>query len=130
MVKAGTRRGKYRQVPSDARKRIIDCFKAGGDWKLAATANGVAVKTAYGYIRRGEGDGDRAPRKQGGVTVRKMDAAMIETLVGYVEENPQLSLKEIANKLSEETGVQLPQTLSTNICTAGCTRSRRSCPSQ
>ena len=32
---------------------------------------------------------------------------MIETLVGYVEENPQLSLKEIANKLREETGVQL-----------------------
>ena len=106
-VKAGTRRGKYRQVPSDARKRIIDCFKAGGDWKLAATANGVAVKTAYGYIRRGEGDGDGAPRKRGGATVRKVDAAMIETLVGYVEENPQLSLKEIANKLREETGVQL-----------------------
>ena len=93
---------------------------------LAATANGVAVKTAYGYIRRGEGDGDGVPRKRGGATIRKVDAAMIETLVGYVEENPQLSLKEIANKLREETGVQL----STNICTAGCTRSRRSCPSR
>ncbi|KAF0292857.1 hypothetical protein FJT64_009229 [Amphibalanus amphitrite] len=32
---------------------------------------------------------------------------MIDTLVGYVEASPQLTLKEIANKLREETGVQL-----------------------
>ena len=38
-VKTGTRRGQYNRVPTDARKRILDCFRAGGDWKLAATAN-------------------------------------------------------------------------------------------
>ena len=104
-VKAGTRRGKYHHVPADARKRIFDCYRAGGDWKAAATANGVAVKTAYGYIRRG--DGDRVPRKRGGATVRKVSEEMIRKLVDYVEDSPQISLKEMANKLRCETGVQL-----------------------
>ena len=104
-VKAGSRRGTYNKVPPDARKRIMDCYRAGGDWKMAATANGVAVKTAYGYIRRG--DGDREPRKRGGATVRKVNAETVEKLVGYVEANPQLSLREMANKLREDTGVDL-----------------------
>lgn len=103
-VKRGMKRGPYKKVGADARQRIIDCYKAGGDWKLAATANGVAVQTAYGYLKRGEGDG---PRKRGGATHRKVDATMVEKMLEYVEENGQITLAEIANKLHEATGVRV-----------------------
>ena len=39
-VKAGAKRGRYNRVAAGAKKRIIDCYLTGGDWKLAATSNG------------------------------------------------------------------------------------------
>ena len=127
-VKTGTRRGKYNRVPADARRRILDCYRAGGDWKGAATANGVAVKTAYGYIRRGDGDGDRVPRKRGGATVMKITEAMIQKLVDYVEASPQISLKEKSTTCFVRPVCR--QTPSTSTCMAGCSRQRRSSWSQ
>ena len=55
-VRRGSRRGRYEGIPDDARKRILSTFRAGGDWKMTADANGVPIKTAYGYISRGGGD--------------------------------------------------------------------------
>ena len=46
-TKPGTKRGRYNRISIHARKRIIESYMAGGDWKLTATANGVAVQTAY-----------------------------------------------------------------------------------
>ena len=129
-VKTGRRRGKYNRVPADARRRILDCYRAGGDWKGAATANGVAVKTAYGYIQRGDGDGDRVPRKRGGATVMKITEAMVQKLVDYVEASPQISLKEKPTSCFVRLVCSCRQTPSTSTCMAGCSRQRRSSWSQ
>ena len=32
-VRRGSRRGPYKRIPGDARKRILSTFRAGGDWK-------------------------------------------------------------------------------------------------
>ena len=69
-----------------------------------AVANGVAVKTAYSYIRKPEED---APRPRGGATYKKVTSNHVKKLVEYVEENPQVSLKEMAGKLKEDTGLEL-----------------------
>ena len=50
-TKRGTKRGPYNRDSIQARKRIPDSFYAGGDWKMTAITNGVAVQIAYNYIR-------------------------------------------------------------------------------
>ena len=103
-VKRGTKRGPYRKRNEDARLRIIESYRKGEDWKATAVANGVAVKTAYGYICKPEED---TARRRGGATYREVTSAHVRKLVGYVEENPQVSLKEMAQKLKQDTGLEL-----------------------
>ena len=100
----GTKRGPYKRVGADARERILEVYRSGGDWKLAATANGVAVRTAYGYITRPDGF---TPAPRGGATSKKVDGPMVDKMVKYVEENPLITLTEIGRKLEADTGVSL-----------------------
>lgn len=103
-VKPGSKRGPYRKRCEGAKERIIESYRRGENWKVTATANGVAVKTAYGYITRPDNE---PTRPRGGETHRKVAPAHVEKLVEYVEENPQLSLKEMARRLEEDTGLHL-----------------------
>ena len=100
----GTKRGPYKRIAAETRKRILDVYKAGGDWRLAATANGIAVRTAYGYITKPD-DYQSAPR--GGATSKKVDASIVNKMVEYVEENPLITLTDIGRKLQNDTGVSL-----------------------
>ena len=103
-TKPGTKRGRYNRVSTQARKRIIESYKAGGDWKLTATANGVAVQTAYKYIRCPDKE-EPAPR--GGRRYQKVTSAHIEKLIQYIECNPQITLTDMVNKLHQDTGLRV-----------------------
>lgn len=103
-TKLGTVRGRYNRVSIQARKRIIDTFNAGGDWKLTATANGVAVQTAYKYIRSPDKE---EPARRGGRQYQKVTNAHIEKLVEYIEHDPQITLSEMVNKLHQDTGLRV-----------------------
>ncbi|XP_043210907.1 uncharacterized protein LOC122375515 [Amphibalanus amphitrite] len=100
----GTRRGPYKRIPRDAQERVVAVFNEGGDWKAAATANGIPVRTAYGYITRPEG---QLPRPRGGATKKKVTQGMVDKMVTYVEENPLISLVEIGRNLRQDTGVTI-----------------------
>ena len=76
-VRRGTKRGPYRKTPPDARHRI-ECFQAGGDWKVAAATNGVPTQTAYGYITKLDQDGD-GPRARGGSVSRQVEPHQVES---------------------------------------------------
>ena len=103
-VKPGSKRGPYRKRSDGARDRIIESYRRGENWKVTATANGVAVQTAYGYITRQ----DEVPaRPRGGETHRKVTPTHVDKLVEYVEENPQIGLKEMARRHKEDTGLEL-----------------------
>ena len=103
-VQRGSKRGSYKKRNEEARLRIIDSFRRGEDRKATAVANGVAVKTAYGYITKPD---DSTTRQRGGATYSKVRAAHVEKLIVHVEENPQVSLKEMARKLKEDTGLEI-----------------------
>ena len=100
----GTKRGPYKRVPRDAQDRVVAVYKEGGDWRAAATANGISIRTAYGYITRAE---DHQPRPRGGATKKKVDTALVSRMVAYVEDNPLITLAEIRRKVQHETGVTL-----------------------
>lgn len=100
----GTKRGPYKRTPPDARQRVLDVYKAGGDWKLAAEANGINTRTAYGYITKPDGF---VPARRGGATATKVSTAMEDKMIEYVEENPLVTLAEIGRKLHQDMGVSL-----------------------
>ena len=70
-----------------------------------STANGVAIKTAYGYIARPEHEG--TAKRSGLLTYQKVQPIHVEKTVEYVEQNPQVSLKEMSRRLHADTGVSL-----------------------
>lgn len=107
-VKTGTRRGKYTKTEStdEAKKRVIETAEKDGDWKAVAEANGIAFSTAYGWIRRA----DEPAKKRGGFRHAKITQAHVEMMLQYVQENPVITLKEIAARFANETGI----TVSTN----------------
>ena len=77
-VKRGSKRGPYRKNSDGAKERIVESYRRGENWKVTATANGVSVKTAYGYITRP----DHVPaRPRGGETHRKVEPAHVDKLV-------------------------------------------------
>ena len=92
----GTKRGPYKRVPRDAQDRVVAVFKEGGDWRaaVAETANGISVRTVYGYITRAE---DHQPRSRGGAT-KKVDAALVSRMVAWPPNNPCGSPSEGATR--------------------------------
>ena len=99
-VKRGTRRGHYKRT-GDEKARVLAAYDGAGDWRAVAKANGVSTSTAYGWIRRAD-----APEKRGARS-RKLSENDVDKLLSFLEENPLLSLKELGQKLLEETGVRV-----------------------
>lgn len=107
-VKSGTKRGHYikNTRACEAKKRVLAAAENHDNWKAVALANGIATSTAYGWIRTAQDP----LKKRGGSRHRKVYPEHIEKMIGYVEENPYITLKEIRAKFALETGI----TVSTN----------------
>ena len=104
-VKRGTKRGAYKRT-GEERARVLAAFDEWRDWRAVAEANGVSCSTAYGWIRRG----DEPPKPRGGVRHRKITELHVDQLLSYREENPQITLKELAERLLADTGVRVSAT--------------------
>ena len=106
-VRRGVKRGKYWRSPNeDAKRRIIDAANGGEDWRNIAKANGVSTSTAYGWIKRSE----EPEKRRGGARVTNMTEETVEKAIGYVANNPLISLKEIQEKLRVEENVSVSTT--------------------
>ncbi|MPC39808.1 hypothetical protein E2C01_033357 [Portunus trituberculatus] len=107
-VKSGTKRGHYiKNTPTcEAKKRVLAAAENHDNWKAVALANGIATSTAYGWIRRSQDP----LKKCGGSRHRKVYPEHIEKMIGYVEEDPYITLKEIRAMFSLETGITVVST--------------------
>lgn len=105
-VKIGTKRDRYKKPSEETRSRVLQAVEDGKDWQAIAAANGVPTQTAYGWIRRGA----RPQLTRGGLRKKKIENHHIQTLLDYVSNNAQISLKEMADKLFEDEGVQVTST--------------------
>lgn len=108
-VRCGDKRGKYRRSTRAEKTRVLAAAEdedGSGDWRSAALANGVSRATAYGWLRR-QG---QSPKKRGGARHRKMTDQHLNQLLGYVEANPLITLKEMADKLHAESGLRVSTT--------------------
>lgn len=90
-----TTRGTYNKASTETRRRVIHESEIGGDWKAVALANGVLYKTAYHWVSSGEVE----PRPRGGRRFVKITNDIIETILNWLEENCQLTLKTICERV-------------------------------
>ena len=93
-----------RGLSSDLRGRVIAAIAGGLSTHQAAARFGVGVSTAGEWYRRYRDHGETAARRQGHPRGSKLDAHA-GFILGLVEEEPDITLAEIAARLAAEGGV-------------------------
>ena len=101
----GARRGKYCKYTKE-RERIIEAAVTQQDWKEVARADGVAVQTAYAWIRNCE----KEPAARGGARRVKVREEHVERMIAFVEADPTVTLKAIRDRLEAEDGLSITTT--------------------
>jgi transposase len=89
----------------DLRQRVVDAIEDGLTHRQAADRFCVAVSTAGNWHRLWHATGSARPSKQGQPRHSKLDAFEAQILA-MVEENKDIALYEIAERLAAKYGVQ------------------------
>jgi transposase len=96
---------------ADLRWRVIAAISGGLSTRKAAKRFGIGVSTAGKWFRRYRDHGETAARKQGQPPGSKLDQHEA-FILGLVDETPDISLAEIAERLSAERCVSaVPSTV-------------------
>jgi len=89
----------------DLRQRVVDAIEVGLSHRQAAERFCVAVSTAGNWHRRLRATGSTLPGKQGQPSRSKLDVHEADIL-SMVEEDKDIALHEIADRLAAEHGVR------------------------
>ena len=93
---AGRQRGKYnKRASTSVRRRIYESAREGRDWQIVAINNGVKVDTARNWISKGT----PTLKNTGGNRNQKITEDHRDSMVECLSETPELTLKELADKL-------------------------------
>ena len=110
-------RGRYRQPSEEERRALIDSHLAGEDYLVVAAKLKVKRGTAWSIIARYLRTGEVTPKPRGGRTTNKLDNESRDLLVMCLEDNPQLTLKQLSLIL-QETWPTKPSVSSSTISRA------------
>jgi transposase len=88
----------------DLRQRVIAAIKAGTSCRAAAERFGIAPSAAVKWRRLWLETGSVAPRAQGGDTRSGRIEAHGPAILAMVDETPDITLVEIAERLEQERG--------------------------
>lgn len=93
-----------RAYSQDLRDRVLAVTGEGWSSRGAAARFGIGIKTAIEWVRRARETGETCARKQGQPAGSKLDehAAF---LLGLVDEEADITLSEMKERLAEERGV-------------------------
>jgi transposase len=91
----------------DLRERLISAVDGGMTRRAAAERFGVAPSTAIKWADRWRRTGDIRPRPQGGDYRSHRIEAHAEEILGLIEETPDITLAEIAERLASAHGVRV-----------------------
>jgi transposase len=111
-----------RSSSSDLRVRIVGEIERGQSCRAAARRFGVAPSTAIRLAQRKAETGSLAPARQGRPAGSGRLAPHVDTLIGWVEAEGDITLPELAERLLAERGVRAdPSWLSRLLNRAGFT---------
>jgi len=110
----------------DLRGRVVNAVEAGASCRQAAARFGVGVSSAVRWVARSRQRGHLEPDKRGGnVRSHRIDAHA-PLILGWIAEEPDLTLAEVADRLSAEVGYRpLPSIFCRFFQRHGLTRKKR-----
>lgn len=98
-------RGAYQKTSVEARDRVLAAAASGRNWKAIAEAHEIPYKTAYCWLQN-EG---QPLKKRGGDTRSKLSEQQVGTIISWLEENVQITLKTICERVNLEMGIEVTQ---------------------
>lgn len=98
-------RGPYRKFPTEVRNAVLNVAEAGGDWQTITEALHVPYRTAYGWLQ----NAGEPLRRRGGDRRSKLNPHQIATVIIWLEENCQLSIASIRDRIQVELGLVVSQ---------------------
>ena len=109
-------------ISMDLRTRLVAAVNAGWSCRAAAARFGVSASCAIKLLARVRLTGSTAPGRRGRLPGGGKLAPFKSTLIGWVEEQPDITMPELAARLRREHGVSAdPSALSRLLCQAGWT---------
>lgn len=88
----------------DLRRRVVDAVEAGSSCRAAAERFGIGVSSAIRWVQRARIRGTLEPDKRGGNHRSHRIDAHRDVILRLVEEEPDLTLMEIADRLDAVVG--------------------------
>lgn len=113
-----------RAYSQDLRDRVIDEALGGMPARHAASRFGIGIATAIVWVRRARQNGERTARRQGQPRRCKLDPHRA-FLLGLIEEAPDMTLKEMQERLAERRVAASTGTIWTFLDRAGLTFKKR-----
>ena len=95
-----------RSLSADLRGRVIAAIEEGLSTREAARRFQVGISTAGSWYRRYRDTGETVARKQGQPSRSKLDPHEV-FILGLIEETPDITLAEIAERLAAEHRVRV-----------------------
>lgn len=113
-------------LSQDLRVRVVDAVEGGMSRRAAAERFGVAPSAAVKWLRLWRETGAVTPRAQGGDKRSERIEAHADVILGYVDEAPDITLVEIAERLEAEHGQRFaPSTVHRFFARRGVTFKKR-----
>ncbi|KAH9186475.1 hypothetical protein AeNC1_011547, partial [Aphanomyces euteiches] len=97
------RRGPYKKTSLSAKRRIVAVYDAGGDWKSTATANGIKISTAMGWLHLESW----TPKQRGGYRQRILTPDIVDRMEAWVEFDCQITLDKLQARLRDELDINV-----------------------
>ena len=92
----------------DLRRRVVATVEAGASRRQAASRFGVGVSSAIRWVAQARETGDVAPKPRGGPRRPSRIEPYGDLIMNWLEEEPDMTLPEIAARLDEEVGYRPP----------------------
>jgi transposase len=106
----------------DLRERVVAAVQSGWSCRAAAERFGVSASCAIKLLARVRATGSAAPGRRGRLPGGGKLGPFQAALLGWVEEQPDITMPELAERLHREHGVTAtPSALSRRLCQAGWT---------
>jgi transposase len=106
----------------DLRFRVVEAVAAGSSRRAAAERFSVSASSAIRWSERAASEGSPKPRKQGRPAGKGPLADHLDYLITIVEAEPDITMPELAARLSAERGMRAAfASLSKLLCRAGFT---------
>ncbi len=92
----------------DLRRRVVAAVEAGASRRQAALRFGVGVSSAIRWVAQARATGDVAPRPRGGPRRPSRIDPYGDLIMGWLDDEPDMTLPEIAARLEGEVGYRPP----------------------